>query len=229
MSVCVASAAAQDEPNFENPYALKKKKPAAQAKIKVDPKLVKALNAKIGECYEDEQHKPLNDEDKAILSEYGAQVAHDLSDALSSLGCAIDQRADKRCLDMLDELACETLAAPIIAEGWDRNISPEARLQVQEYAGLLSRREARCAGRSHEEEAIVTGLRGDRLAALIESQIVIGQCELSADKLPDCETELQNVTCERLMALNEIGQMQQVCKSVYKCLETPPPDEGGKK
>lgn len=228
MSVCVASAAAQDEPSFENPYALKKK-PAADSKIKVDPKLVKALNERIGECYEDEQHKSLDDQDKALLREYGEQVANDLAEVLSTVGCGIDQPAGKRCLDMLDELECKTLAAPIIAEGWDRNISPEARAQVQEYAGMLSRREARCAGRSQEEEAIVTGVRGDRLSALIESQIVIGQCELSADKLPECETELQNVTCERLLALNETGQMQQVCTSVYKCVQTPPPDEGAKK
>jgi hypothetical protein len=228
MSVCVASAAAQDEPAFENPYALKKKRSAARA-IKVDPKLVKALNGRIAECYEQEQNKPLNDEDEALLREYGAQVAHDLSDALAGAGCTIDQRASAACLDLLEDLECETLAAPIVAQGWDRNISPEARLQVQEYAGMLARRESRCEGRAEDEAAMVAGLRSDRLAALIESQIVIGQCELSADKLPDCETELQNVTCQRLMELNEIGQMQQVCKSVYKCVETPPPEEAGKR
>jgi hypothetical protein len=71
-------------------------------------------------------------------------------------------------------------------------------------------------------------LRNDRLAALIESQIVIGQCELSADKLPDCETELSNVTCARLSALNEQGKLQQVCTSVFHCVEAPPPENPAK-
>jgi hypothetical protein len=130
---------------------------------------------------------------------------------------------------MLDDIECDTLAAPIIAEGWDRNITPEARAQVNEYAGMLSRREARCEGRAEEEAAIVTGIRNDRLAALIEAQIVIGQCELAADKLPDCETELSNVTCQRLMELNELGKMQQICSTVFHCIEAVPEDEGGKK
>ncbi len=236
MSVCGASAlltphslsvAAQDEPHFENPYALKKKKKPA-TKVKVDPKLVRALNEKIGDCYEQEQNKPLSDQDKALLREFGPQVAQDLGDALSAAGCGFDQRASEKCLSLLEDLACETLAAPIIAEGWDRNITPEARVQVQEYAGMLSRREARCEGRAEEEAAIVTGVRGDRLSALIESQIVIGQCELSADKLPDCETELQNVTCQQILTLNEQGKLQQICPTVFKCMETPPA-EGDKK
>jgi hypothetical protein len=230
MSVCVASApsvAAQDDgPRLENPYALKKKKPAV--KVKVDGQLVRALNEKIAECYAKEQDKPLSDEHKALLREYGPQVAQDLGDALAALGCAFDQRASKKCLSLLEDLSCETLAAPIIAEGWDRNITPEARAQVQEYAGMLSRREARCEGRDQEEAAIVTGVRGDRLAALIESQIVIGQCELSGDKLPDCETVLQDVTCGQIVTLNEQGKLQQVCPIVFKCIETPPPDEAKK-
>ena len=236
MSVCGASTlstadslnvAAQDEVRIENPYALKKRKKPA-SRVKVDPKLVRALNEKIGDCYEKEQDKPLSDQDKALLREFGPQVAQDLGEALSAAGCGFDQRASDKCLSMLDELACETLAAPIIAEGWDRNITPEARVQVQEYAGMLSRREARCEGRAEEEAAIVTGVRGDRLAALIESQIVIGQCELSADKLPDCETLLQNVTCEQILTLNDQGKLQQICPSVLKCVETPPPDESKK-
>jgi hypothetical protein len=228
MSVCVANAAAQDEgPIVENHYSLKKKKPAL--KIKVDRALVRVLNEKIGACYEREQSKPLSDEDKDLLRQYGPEVANDLADALSAAGCTVDQRATDTCLKMLDDLECDTLAAPIIAQGWDRNITPEARAQVNEYAGMLSRREARCEGRAEEEAAIVMGIRNDRLAALIEAQIVIGQCELSADKLPDCETELSNVTCQRLMELNELGKMQQVCSTVFHCIEAVPEDEGGKK
>jgi hypothetical protein len=228
MSVCVASAAAQDEPIVENHYALKKKKRPA-LKVKADPKLVRALNAKIGECYESEQEKPLSEEDKALLREYGSEVVSDLADALSLSGCSLEQRATSNCLKMLDDMECEALAAPIVAQGWDRNLTPEARAQVNEYAGMLSRREARCQDRAEEEAAIVMGLRADRLAALIEAQIVIGQCELTADKLPDCETELQNVTCERMAALNEHGQLQQICTTVLHCIEVVPPDEGTKK
>jgi hypothetical protein len=224
MSVCVTSAAAQEEQQLvHNHYSLKKKRPAT--KIKADPALVRALNEKIGECYEKEQEKPLSKEDKALLREFGSEVANDLADALSTTGCAVTERANPRCLKMLDELECETLAAPIVAEGWDRNLTPEARAEVTEYAGMLARREGRCAGRAEEEADIVIGVRGDRLAALIEAQIVIGQCELSGDKLPDCETELSNVTCERMAALNETGSLQQVCTSVFHCIEALPPDE----
>jgi hypothetical protein len=225
MSVCVTSAAAQDgeERLVENHYSLKKKKPAV--KVKVDPALVRALNGRIADCYEREQDKPLSAEDKALLREYGPQVAVELGSALSSSGCAADQPASAQCLKLLDDLECDTLAAPIIAEGWDRNITPEARAQVMEYAGMLSRREARCEGRAGEEAQIVSGVRGDRLAALIESQIVIGQCELSADKLPDCETELSNVTCQQIRELNDAGKLQQICKSVFNCVDTPPLDE----
>ncbi|HTU60744.1 MAG TPA: hypothetical protein VMF89_19965, partial [Polyangiales bacterium] len=152
-------------------------------------------------------------------------VAQDLGDALGAVGCGFGQRASEKCLSMLEDLECETLAAPIIAEGWDRNITPEARAHVQDYAGMLSRREARCEGRAEDEATIVMGVRGDRLAALIESQIVIGQCELSADKLPDCETVLQNVTCQDVVTLNEQGKLQQVCPTVFKCLETPPAED----
>lgn len=234
MSVCAAGApfmrhslraAAQEEPRFDNPYALRKR---PSSKVKVDPKLVRVLNERIGDCYEQEQDKPLSAEDKALLREYGPQVAQDLGDALRALGCELDQHAGKQCLSLLEGISCETLAAPIIAEGWDRNITPEARTHVQEYAGMLSRREARCEGRAEEEAAIVTGVRGDRLAALIESQIVIGQCQLNADKLPDCETLLQSVTCGQILALNEQGKLQQICPTVFKCIETPPPDEGKK-
>lgn len=226
MSVCVTSAAAQDEPVFENHYSLKKHKKKDGPKIKVDPALVRALNQRIADCYEAEQDKPLSAEDMGLLTQYGPEIANDLAAALSTTGCAVDQRASAQCVKMLGELECETLAAPIIAEGWDRNITPEARAQVNEYAGMLSRREARCEGRADEEAEIVQGVRNDRLAALIESQIVIGQCELSADKLPDCETQLSDATCQRLMELNEVGKLQQICTSVFHCIETPPPDEG---
>jgi hypothetical protein len=230
MSVCVTSAAAQDdEAIVQNPYALKKKKRPAVT-VKADPALVRALNAKIGECYEREQDKPLSQEDKALLREYGSEVVSDLASALSSAGCSLEQRANATCLKMLDAMECSALAEPIVAEGWDRNLTPEARDHVTEYAGMLSRREARCQDRAEEEAAIVMGVRGDRLALLIEAQIVIGQCELTADKLPECETELQNVTCERIASLNEVGQLQQVCGTVFHCIEAPPPaDEGPRK
>lgn len=228
MSVCVAapiarSATAQDEPVVINPYDLKRAKKAAP-KLKVDPVLVRALSTKVAECYEREQKAPINEEDKALLKEYGAQVVQDLADALATTGCGVGERASKRCLEALDDLECDALAAPIVAAGWDRNLTPEARAHVTDYAGMLSRREARCAGRAEEEAAIVQGIRGDRLALLIEAQLVIGQCELHPENLPDCETVLQNATCQHLSALSEIGALQKVCSTVLKCVDAPEVD-----
>ena len=114
------------------------------------------------------------------------------------------------------DLDCKKLAEPIIAAGWDRNLTPQARTQVADYAGMLARREAHCTGHEAEEAQIITGVRSDRLATLIESQIVIGQCQLFPELLPACAGELDHTTCDRIMSFNDRGELQQICK-VLKC------------
>lgn len=225
MSVCVAPAAAQNVPSSGSPYARKRAAPRAQ--IKVDAALVRTVREKIADCYEREQHAALSNEDQALLREFGADVVRELEAGLSGTGCVLGQRASESCLERVAELDCAQLAAPIVTAGWDRNLSPEARTQVADYAGMLARREARCTGYEAEDAQIVTGVRGDRLATLIESQIVIGQCQLFPERLIACDGELENSSCERVMALNERGELQQACK-VLECTSPEKAAKSGK-
>jgi hypothetical protein len=218
MSVCVAPAAAQNVPIAGDPYARKRAAPRAQ--LKVDAALVRAVRDKIADCYEREQRAALSSEDQALLREFGADVVRELEGGLASTGCVLGQRASESCLERVADLDCAQLAEPIVAAGWDRNLSPQARTQVADYAGMLARREARCTGYEAEDAQVVTGVRGDRLATLIESQIVIGQCQLFSDRLIACAGELENTSCERIMALNERGELQQACK-VLECTAPP--------
>src|SRR5262249_43426927 len=145
-----------------NAYARKRAKPFAN--VAVDATLVRAVRDKVVACYEDEQGAAPGEEDLALLREYGADVVRELADGLAGTGCAVGERASERCLERLGELECAKLAEPIVAAGWDRYLSPQARIQVADYASMLARRELRCSGRDAEEAQIVGGVRRDRLA-----------------------------------------------------------------
>jgi hypothetical protein len=213
-SLCVAPLAAQDVQLGDSPYARKRAKP--RVKSAVDGALVRAVRAKIADCYEREQHEPLSKEDAELLRGYGADVVRELEAGLSGTGCVLAARASEQCLAAVADLDCAQLAKPIVAAGWDRNLTPQARTQVADYAGMLARREARCTGHAAEEAQIITGVRSDRLATLIEAQIVIGQCQLFPERLAACAGELENTSCERIMSFNERGELQQICK-VLEC------------
>jgi hypothetical protein len=214
IAVCAVPAAAQDVPVIAgNPYA--RKRAEAGPKIKVDPVLVHAVVDKVVDCYRREQEAPMSKEDAGLLREYGADVVRELAAGFAETGCTVGERASPTCLEQLVDLDCAKLAEPIVAAGWDRNLAPQARVQVADYAGMLARREGRCGGNEGEEAQIVTGVRGDRLATLIESQIVSGQCELFPDRLTKCADELENVSCERIMALNERGELQMACNVLH--------------
>jgi hypothetical protein len=214
VSMCVAPAAAQQVPTGDNPYARKRAKPLAN--VKVDPALERAVREKVTDCYEQEQRQALSKEDAELLRVYGADVVRELADALAGAGCVVGQRAGESCVERVEAMDCEKLAAPIVKAGWDRNLSPQARTQVADYAGMLARREARCSGYEAEDSQLITGVRSDRLATLIESQIVIGQCQLFPERLAACASELDGMTCQHIMALNEKGALQQICK-VLEC------------
>jgi hypothetical protein len=213
-ALCVAPLVAQDVPLGASPYARKRQRP--QERPAVDAALVRAVHDKIADCYEREQREALSKEDDALLRAYGAEVVRELEAGLSGTGCVLGARASERCLTAVADLDCAKLAEPIVAAGWDRNLTAEARTQVADYAGMLARREARCSGHEAEDAQVITGVRTDRLATLIESQIVIGQCQLFPERLPACAGELEHASCDRIMTLNERGELQQICK-VLEC------------
>lgn len=212
-------AAADDVPSFQNPYA--KAKPAAAQKV--HSAVASAVGTKVAECYRAEQQKPLDPEQQALLAEYAADVVRDLSPALLPLGCALDRPISSACQNALDAISCEALAEPIIAAGWDRNLTPEAKAKVASYASSLAARESACEGRAPEEAAIVQGIQADRLAALVESEIVIGKCELISTEASRCDAELAAARCEELVRLKEEGQLTHLCRSLLRCTDMAAP------
>jgi hypothetical protein len=217
MSLCVASAAAQEvrEVSLSNPYA--KPKPKSESKVNVHASLARAVVEKVSKCYRAEQGKPLAQEERALLEEFRSDVTRDLEPALSALGCRLDKPVAASCSTALDALACERLAAPIVEAGWDRNLTPEAKAQVAEYARALAAREGTCSPQDPEQVSSVLGLRTDRLAVLVEAEIVIGKCELVPGKLAECEAQLARAECEDMARLSEQGQLTHLCSSLLRC------------
>lgn len=212
-------AAADDVPSFQNPYARAKDGTA----LAVHSSVTSALSTKVAECYRAEQDKPLDAEQHALLAEYGADVVRDLAPALAPLGCALDKPLSSACNNALSALSCEALAEPIVAAGWDRNLTPEAKAKVIGYASALAARESACDGRAAEEAAIVQGIQADRLAALVESEIVMGKCELIAAEASACDAELAAAQCADIRQLKEQGQLTHLCRSLLRCKDMAAP------
>lgn len=222
---CAASALADDVPIVENHYdikkALKKDKEKKEPELPLDAKLVKGVTDRVAECYKAEQGTPMNDADRKLLESWGDDVVRELASALRFSSCQIDKPASERCLRDLTTMDCATLAEPIVSAGWDRNLTPQARERVEAYANQLAMREASCTGRDKDEAAIVGGVRKDRLAVLIEAQIVMGQCKLMPDKQLDCQNDLRDAACEDVLAASNRGEAQSLCPDYFVCSETP--------
>lgn len=223
VSLCAASALADDSPKVGNPYALPSKK-APQPVLKLDAALVTAVRAKVEECLRVEQDAPVTDEDRKLLDDFSAEVASDLSAGLKFTSCHLDKPATPRCVQDIAGLDCGMLAEPIIAAGWDRNLTPEAKAKVRAYAVALAKREGTCQGRQAEESAIVGSIRSDQLAVLIESEILVGKCQLAPDKQADCEAQLADSSCDEIASLNNQGKLTQFCSELYTCTDVPVPD-----
>jgi hypothetical protein len=218
LSYRASLAAADDVPSFQNPYA--RAKPAAAL---VHGSVTSAVSAKVAECFRAEQQKPLDADQHALLAEYGVDVARELAPAITPLGCALDAPISAACKSALSALSCDTLAEPIVAAGWDRNLSPEAKAKVVNYAAALAARDGACEGRAAEEAAIVQGVVADRLAALLESEIVMGKCELIAAEASACNAELAAASCQDLRQLKEQGQLTHLCRSLLHCTDVAAP------
>ena len=203
-------------PAPKNPYELKKATPRAPRKA-VDEALTRALAEKIEDCYREEQQAPMGEEDRKLLETFGSEVAHDLAPGFKYTSCHVDKVATPRCLQDLAALDCAMLAEPIVAAGWDRNLTPEAKAKVRAYATSLSARLSACEGRQGEEAAITGGARIDQLSVLIESEIVIGRCELRADRQTHCDELLRDSSCETVMSAHGRGEIQQFCDELYTC------------
>ncbi len=222
-SLCAATALADDVPKVDNHYAMPGKK-APQPVLKLDPALVTAVRAKVEECLHAEQDAKVTDEDRKLLDDFSREVASDLAPGLKFTSCQLDKPATPRCVQDVASLDCAMLAEPIIAAGWDRNLTPEAKAKVRSYAAALAKREGTCQGRQAEESAIVGSIRTDQLSVLIESEIVIGKCQLAPDKLADCVAQLADASCGEIAALNNRGKLTQFCDDAYTCTDVPVPD-----
>jgi len=221
-SLCAASALAEDTPKSGNPYALPTKK-APQPVLKLDPALVTAVRAKVEECLRVEQDAPVTAEDRKLLDDFSTEVASDLSAGLKFTSCHLDKPATPRCVQDVASLDCGMLAEPIVAAGWDRNLTPEAKAKVRAYAVALAKREGTCQGRQAEESA-VGSVRSDQLSVLIESEILVGKCQLAPDKQADCEAQLADSSCDDIASLNNQGKLTQFCSDLYTCTDVPVPD-----
>jgi len=221
--LCAGSALAEDVPIVENHYDIKKamKKGKKEPELPLDPKLVKGVTDRIAECYKLEQGAPMNEADRKLLQSWGDDVVRELSPSLRFSSCQIEKAPSERCLADLTVMDCATLAEPIVDAGWDRNLTPKDKERVQSYAKALAMREAACQGRSGEEADIVGGVRKDRLAVLIESQIVIGQCRLMPDRQASCQADLQSMSCEEVLETSNRGEAQKLCPDYLLCSETP--------
>ncbi len=217
------SALAQDIEVVDNPYALKKKQPKEQEapSAPVDEALVTALGKRIEECYRVEQGTAMTPADRELLKAAGAEVVRDLAGVLRYSTCEIDKPASARCLQDLAAMDCATLAEPIVAAGWDRNLTPAAKEKVTAYAKAIALREAACAGMAGEEAAIVSEIRSDKLSILIEAQIVIGQCMLRPDKHTACYEQLTDTSCEEVANLTNLGEAHKLCSDLLVCSDTP--------
>ena len=116
------------------------------------------------------------------------------------------------------------LAEPIVAAGWDRTLAPDAKAKVRAYATLLIARLSSCAGLGAEEAFVTEGVRIDQLSMLLESEIVIGRCEMRVDRLEQCEEMLRASSCETLLSVHSRGEIQQFCDEVTLCTDTPVTD-----
>lgn len=213
------SAAADEIGAVPNPYA----RPRKTAKRNVHSSLASAVSGKIANCYRAEQGAELDAEQLALLTEYAADVVRDLASALEPLGCALDERMSAACTYSLDALSCEALAQPIIDAGWDRNLTPEAKAKMRAYAAALAAREAACEGRAADEAAIVQEIGASRLSALLESEIVMGKCELLPEEASACDAQIASANCGTLMQLKEEGQLTHLCSSLLRCTDAPAP------
>ncbi|MFT3928340.1 MAG: hypothetical protein QM778_37780 [Myxococcales bacterium] len=200
---------------FENPYALKKR--SKQAKRKVDPTLAAAVGLRISSCYQAEQGKELTPEEKGLLDLHAADLVRDLASAFASTSCALDTAPSATCSKELSAMRCETLAQPIIMEGWDRNLTPEAKAKVAAYAQQLSARIMSCEGRDAEEAAIVGEVETSKLSVLIESKLVTGQCELVPGELAGCADVLKATDCADLQRRRDAGLVSETCRDVLRC------------
>jgi len=219
LSYRASLAAADDVPSFQNPYA----RATPEAALEVHGSITSAVSTKVAECYSAEQDKPLDADQHALLAEYAGDVARAVAPALTPLGCALGKPISTTCKSALAALSCETLAEPIVAAGWDRNLTPEAKAKVAGYASALAARESACEGRAAEEAAIVQGVVADRLAALVESEIVMGKCELIAAEASACDAELAAASCQDLRQLKEQGQLTHLCRSLLRCKDMAAP------
>jgi hypothetical protein len=217
--VCAATAVAQDVPGLENPYDLKRKNKGQNAppRAPVDPALVQALGLKVEQCYAAEQKAPLPEEERALLSEFANTLAYDLEAGLTNTSCQLNKPASAVCLKEVAALDCEHLAQPIIDAGWDRNLPKAAKLQVAEYADGLARRKAGCRGYAADEADFVIQVDRDRLAALVEMQVVTGQCQLFLERLPECKTKLATVRCGEVNQADHRGELSQLCDKFLEC------------
>ena len=217
--LAVSPSLAQETPGLENPYQLQKRKPDPERKAlaaRVEKALSRALVAKVAQCYQSEQGAKLGAEDQALLSAFGSELVLDLSSGLAQTSCK-PEAASAECLKQLAALDCKRLAQPILSAGWDRHLTQAAKVQVAGYAEALARRDTQCKGYAADEGAIVFEVSRDRLAALVEMQIVTGQCQLFPDKLAACKAHVQEASCKEIADKNQHGELSQLCEEMFPC------------
>lgn len=224
LSLCAASALAEDAPLVENVYVLPKKKDE-KPKAPVDPKLQKSVGKKVVECYEAEQKAKMSEEDIKLIEASGKDLVHDLAPALYYTSCELEKPASDRCLQDVANMDCASLAEPIISEGWDRHLTPEAKKQVRDYATVLATREGACRGYAAEEAKIVNEIRVDKLSILIEAQIVMGKCQMLPEKQAQCAADVASESCEDFQKLSNTGAVETFCDELFICKDVPLPDE----
>ncbi len=221
LSLGAMTAVADDTPNLPNPYALPKKAGAAIDTRRLDGALVRGVADKVLECLATEQGAPVDDEDRDLVKDFGSAIVRDLASALKYTSCDLAKAATPKCLETVSTLDCASFAEPIVAAGWDRNLSKQARAQVLAYAKALALKEASCNGLTGEEAAIITGVRADKLAVLIESEIVIGKCTMLPDQQTACDEQLADTECDNFAEIHGRGELTSLCTDLYECSDVP--------
>ncbi len=226
--LCSMSAQADDvAPDIEvvdNPYSLKnlkKKQGPKEPEIPLHAALVSAVVSRIEECYKLEQKEAMNEADRKLLKASGQEAVRELAPAFRFSSCDIEKPPTERCLTDMTTMDCAILAEPIIAAGYDRNLTPAQKAKVRAYATALAKRESTCNNFDKDEAAIRDEIRVDKLGILIEAQIVMGQCQILPEEQAPCEAELVSMSCDEVLATSNRGEVQKLCPDFLICTDTP--------
>jgi hypothetical protein len=191
----------------------------------IDPRLKSWIVAKLAQCYQTETGKPLDEQDRALLTDAASALVLEFHAAFTGTTCDPTKPVSPDCLEQLETIPCEPFAQAVHAAGWDRAPSPEMEAAIDKYALHLGDRYLSCqsgAGYDVEEAKVRSEYSAHSTSVQIAMLLTTGQCSLEMTQLNPCLYRIAAPdACKELAEYAKRSRLPRFCDEFLDCSAEP--------